>query len=53
MRAFHKRAAILIANKKLVEMECNVMSTMMVTTDSFVLTYPQEFFWSGTEIWHI
>ena len=30
-----------------------VMSTMMITTDTFVSTYPQGFFQSGTETQHV
>ena len=31
----------------------STMSTMMVTTDTFVPTYPWGFFWFRTEIQHI
>ena len=35
------------------EVMVSVMSTMTITTDIFMPTYPQGFFWSGTETWHV
>ena len=34
-------------------MGASVMSTVTVTTDTFMPTYPWGFFWSGMEIWHV